>query len=78
MKMEGRGAKMYKRNLKLVIKYLKGEIDIYNGQYQEVIQTWNQAWDEMKWMGYNPESADSIANYIALELQCIIVIKGRF
>ncbi len=59
---------MYKRNLKLVIKYLKGEIDIYNGQYQEVIQTWNQAWDEMKWMGYNPESADSIANYIALEL----------
>lgn len=68
MKMEGRGAKMYKRNLKLVIKYLKGEIDIYNGQYQEVIQTWNQAWDEMKWMGYNPESADSIANYIALEL----------
>lgn len=59
---------MYKNNLMLVIKYLKGEIDIYNGEYQNVINTWNQAWDEMKFMGYNPESINSIKNYIALEL----------
>ncbi len=59
---------MYRKNLMLVIKYLKGEIDIYNGEYMEVIKTWNQAWNEMKWMGYNPENANSIANYIALEL----------
>lgn len=59
---------MYKHNLRLVIKYLKGEIDLYNGQYQNAIDTWNQAWDEMKWLGYNPENANSIANYIALEL----------
>ena len=59
---------MYKRNLMLVIKYLQGEIDIYNGEYQNVINTWNQAWDEMKYMGYNPESINSIRNYIAIEL----------
>lgn len=59
---------MYKNNLRLVIKYLKGEIDLYNGNYNDAINVWNQAWDEMKWLGYNPENANSIANYIALEL----------
>ncbi len=48
----------------LVIKYLKGEIDIYNGEYQNVIDTWNNAWDEMVWMGYNPESVAGIQRYI--------------
>ncbi len=55
---------MYKKNLMLVIKYLKGEIDIYNGEYQNVIDTWNNAWDEMVWMGYNPESVAGIQRYI--------------
>lgn len=59
---------MYKSNLKKVIEYLKGNLDIYDGNHEEVVNTWNQAWDEMKWLGYNPENANSIANYIALEL----------
>ena len=55
---------MYKKNLMLVIKYLKGEIDIYNGNYNDAINAWNQAWDEMQWMGYNPESVAGIQRYI--------------
>ena len=34
---------MYKNHLKMVIKYLEGEVDIYNGKYNNVINTWNQA-----------------------------------
>ena len=52
----------------LVIKYLKGEIDLYNGKYQNVINTWNQAWDEMKFMGYNPQTAEGIKKYITEQL----------
>lgn len=59
---------MYKKNLMLVIKYLKGEIDIYNGKYQNVINTWNQAWDEMNFMGYNPQTAEGIKKYITEQL----------
>ena len=59
---------MYKNNLMLVIKYLKGEIDLYNGKYQNVINTWNQAWDEMKFMGYNPQTAEGIKKYITEQL----------
>ena len=59
---------MYKNNLMLVIKYLKGEIDIYNGEYDNVINTWNNAWDEMKWMGYNPQTVEGIKRYITEQL----------
>jgi len=44
---------MYKRNLRLIIKYLQGEIDIYNGEYDDAVNTWNQAWDEMKFKRIN-------------------------
>ena len=59
---------MYKNHLKMVIKYLEGEVDIYNGKYNDVINTWNLAWDEMKFLGYNPENPNSIKNYIKREL----------
>ena len=59
---------MYKNNLMLVIKYLEGEIDIYNGEYDNVINTWNNAWDEMKWMGYNPQTVEGIKRYITEQL----------
>lgn len=59
---------MYKNNLMLVIKYLKGEIDIYNGNYDDAINVWNQAWDEMKWMGYNPQTAEGVSRYIREQL----------
>ncbi len=55
---------MYKKNLMLVIEYLEGKIDIYNKNYNHVVKTWEQAWDEMVWMGYNPESVAGIQRYI--------------
>ena len=57
-----------KNNLMLVIKYLKGEIDIYNGQYENAINTWNEAWDEMNFMGYNPQTVEGIKKYIRDQL----------
>lgn len=59
---------MYKRNLKIVIDYLEGKVDIYNGEYQDVINTWNSAWDEMRFQGYNPQDPKAIKRYIDLEL----------
>jgi hypothetical protein len=59
---------MYKNNLMQVIKYLKGEIDIYDGKHENVITTWNNAWDEMNWMGYNPQSINGIQKYINEQL----------
>jgi|BioPla2DNA2_1021312.scaffolds.fasta_scaffold20129_8 hypothetical protein len=59
---------MYKSNLMLVIKYLKGEIDIYDGKHENVIMTWNNAWDEMNWMGYNPQTVEGIQKYIKEQL----------
>ena len=59
---------MYKNNLRLVIKYLKGEIDLYNGNYNDAINVWNQAWDEMNFMGYNPQTAEGIKKYITEQL----------
>lgn len=55
---------MYRNNLLLVIKYLKGEIDIYNGKYNHVINTWEQAWDEIRFAGCNPQTAEGIQRYI--------------
>ena len=59
---------MYKENLMLVIKYLKGEIDIYNGNYENTIRVWNEAWDEMIFTGYNPETVKGIEDYIKEQL----------
>ena len=57
-----------KKHLQNVINYLKGNIDLYNGQYEKSIQIWNEVWDEMKWMGYNPQSAKDISKYINEQL----------
>lgn len=59
---------MYEKNLKLVVKYLKGEIDIYNGNYENTIRVWNEAWDEMIFTGYNPETVKGIEDYIKEQL----------
>lgn len=59
---------MYKKNLMVVIRHLQGKIDIYDGKHESVIKTWNNTWDEMKWMGYNPESVDGIKSYIKEQL----------
>ena len=59
---------MYKKLLMLVIEYLEGKIDIYDGNYSHVIDTWNNAWDEMKFMGYNPQDSESIKKYIREQL----------
>ena len=59
---------MYKNNLLKVIKYLKGEIDIYNGNYNDAINAWNQAWDEMIFLGYNPQTVQGIKKYITEQL----------
>lgn len=59
---------MYKNNLMLVIKYLKGEIDIYDGKHENVIMTWNDAWDEIICTGYNPQTVNGIQQYIKEQL----------
>lgn len=55
---------MYKKNLMTVIEYLKGKINIYDGKHENVIRTWNQAWDEMSWMGYDPQTVEGIQKYL--------------
>jgi len=59
---------MYKSNLKKVIEYLRGKIDIYDGKHEKVLNTWNQAWDEMNYMGYNPQTIEGIQRYITEQL----------
>lgn len=57
-----------KELLMQVIDYLNGKIDIYDGKHQSVLIAWDDAWSEMKYLGYNPESASSIQSYIRKEL----------
>ena len=59
---------MYKRNLMLIIDYLEGEIDIYNEDYNHVVEVWDQVWDELSFMGYNPQNPTSIKKYIREQL----------
>ena len=54
-----------KIKLNVVIEYLNGKTDIYNGNYQDVITVWNNVWDEMLYMGYNPESISDIKRYMS-------------
>ena len=58
----------YKESLKKVIAYLRGDLDIYNGQHPEAIRAWDDCWDEMKAMGYNPETVQGVKAYIINEL----------
>ena len=55
---------MYKSNLQKVVQYLEGKLEIYDGKHKEVIKTWDEAWDEMRFLGYQPDDASSIKSYI--------------
>lgn len=55
-------------HLYLVITYLEGKTDIYDGHHNDTIQRWNEVWDEMKYLGYNPETRDGIFKYICEQL----------
>jgi hypothetical protein len=57
-----------KKHLQNVIDYLNGKIDLYNGEYQKSIEIWNEVWDEMKWLGYNPSTIQGIQKYIKEQL----------
>lgn len=56
------------KRLQIVIDYLEGRTEIYDGKHTDVLATWNDAWDEMKYLGYNPETAEGIRRYIKKEL----------
>ena len=47
-----------------IILYLQGNLDIYNGEHERTIQVWNSIWDEMKYMGLNPESVKDLKRYM--------------
>jgi hypothetical protein len=55
----------YWDRLQEVIDYLEGRIDIYDGQHAATIETWNSAWDEMVWQGFEPDTVAGIKKYIA-------------
>ena len=57
-----------KKHLQNVIDYLNGKIDLYNGQYEKSISIWNEAWDEMRFLGYNPSTIQGIQKYIKEQL----------
>jgi hypothetical protein len=54
----------YWDRLREVIDYLEGKVDIYDGEHEETLKAWNNAWDEMVWMGIKPDTAAGIKKYI--------------
>ena len=52
----------------LIVDYLEGKIDIYNKDYNHIVDFWEQVWDELAYMGYNPQSPDKIRRYIKEQL----------
>lgn len=52
-------------HLNLVVDYLNQKIDIYDGKHEKTIIAWNNAWDEMKFQGYKPDTVQGIKKYIA-------------
>lgn len=55
-------------HLHLVIDYLNGKTDIYNGDYEDTVVAWDNVWLEMQFKGYNPEKPEGIRAYIAEQL----------
>ena len=51
-----------------VIDYLNGKIDLYNGEYEKSIKVWSEAWDEIRFLGYNPSTIQGIQKYIKEQL----------
>ena len=54
----------YWDRLREVVDYLEGGVDIYDGLHEETIKVWNNAWDEMVWLGIEPDTAAGIKKYI--------------
>ena len=54
----------YWDRLREVVDYLEGRVDIYDGEHEETIKVWNEAWDEMVWQGIKPDTVDGIKKYI--------------
>jgi len=50
----------YWDRLREVIDYLEGRIDIYDGKYEEAIKAWDNAWSEMLWQGFEPDTVAGI------------------
>jgi len=57
-----------KKHLQNVIDYLNGKIDLYNGEYEKSIKVWSEAWDEIRFLGYNPSTIQGIQKYIKEQL----------
>ena len=55
----------YWDRLREVIEYLQGKNDIYDGAHWVTVEVWNDAWDEMVWMGIEPDTVEGIQQYIA-------------
>ena len=47
-----------------IICYLEGKLDIYNGEHESTIQVWDDIWDEMRYMGLNPECVKDLKQYM--------------
>ena len=47
-----------------IIQYLEGTLDIYNGHHSKTVETWNSIWDEMYFMGLNPQSVKDLKRYM--------------
>ena len=50
----------------LVVAYLRGEVDICNSGSgcAWAVEFWNDAWDEIKFLGFDPETVDGIKGYL--------------
>lgn len=51
-----------------VVDYLEGKFDLYDGRHNGAVKVWDNAWDEMRTLGYNPETAAGIRAYIRVQL----------
>ena len=54
----------YWDRLREVIAYLEGRIDLYDGRHAKTVDAWNNAWDEMVWLGSKPDTPQGIKKYI--------------
>ncbi len=55
----------YWEKLERVVDYLEGKVDIYDGNHNDIVSTWNSAWDEMVWQGFKPDTANGVRGYLA-------------
>lgn len=59
-----KSASTFVGRMEQVIDYLEGKIDIYDGNYEKVPNTWNSAWDEMRYQNYQPDNPTHIRKYL--------------